>query len=102
DFDAHSDHLHGIGSQATVQFIATKSGDFPYYCTVSGHRIAGMQGSVIVGGTSQAITSSTSGTPTPPASASAPAQAPSIVRAPDDLPAPVGNRPPQLVRVTLE
>lgn len=102
DFDAHSDHLHGIGSQTTVQFIATKSGDFPYYCTVSGHRIAGMQGSVIVGGTSPAVASSTSGTPTTPASASAPAQAPSTVRAPDDLPAPVGSRPPQLVRITLE
>jgi nitrite reductase (NO-forming) len=100
DFDAHSDHLHGMGSQTTVQFIATKSGNFPYYCTVSGHRIAGMQGSVIVGGTSSAVTSSTSATPA--TSTSAPAQAPSIARAPDDLPPPAGNRPPQLVRVTLE
>ncbi|MEP6775456.1 MAG: copper-containing nitrite reductase [Chloroflexota bacterium] len=102
DFDAHSDHLHGIGSQTTVQFIATKSGDFPYYCTVSGHRIAGMQGSVIVGGTSSAVTSSTPVAPATSTSASAPAQAPSIARAPDDLPPSVRNRQPQLVRVTLE
>lgn len=102
DFDAHSDHLHGIGSQTTVQFIATKSGDFPYYCTVSGHRIAGMQGSVIIGGASSAVTSATSGTPTTSPSTSAPAQAASIALPPDDLPPPAGNRPPQLVRITLE
>jgi nitrite reductase (NO-forming) len=91
DFDAHSDHLRGLGSQTMVQFIATKSGQFPYYCTISGHRMAGMEGIVVVGDTA---TTAASGTPT--------AQGVSIVRAPDDLPPPIGNRPPQLVKVSLE
>lgn len=91
DFDAHSDHLHGLGSQTMVEFIATKTGEFPYYCTISGHRMAGMEGRVIVGDAASAATSEP-----------APAQGVSIVRAPDDLPPPVGNRPPSLVRVSLE
>ena len=98
DFDFRSEHLHGIGPQTTVQFIATKSGDFPYYCTVSGHRIAGMQGSVIVGGSSSADTCSTIIT----ATTSTSAQAAGIARPPDDLPPTAGNRLPQLVRITLE
>jgi nitrite reductase (NO-forming) len=53
--------------------------------------MAGMEGIVVVGDTA---TTAASGTPT--------AQGVSIVRAPDDLPPPIGNRPPQLVKVSLE
>ncbi len=36
------------GGQETVSFIADKSGEFEYYCSVSTHRMMGMKGTLIV------------------------------------------------------
>ena len=83
DQQAQSARVRGLGTRTTVAFTAAQPGTFAYYCTLSGHRMAGMAGTLVVGD-------------------AAPPTGVSIVRAPTDLPPPVGDRPPQLVRVSLE
>ena len=49
EFQAKSDELVGKGSATTIVFRATKSGTFEYYCSIPGHKAAGMVGKLIVG-----------------------------------------------------
>ena len=76
----------GKGASSSLFFTASKTGEFSYYCSVPGHREAGMEGriDVILG-------------PRPMI-----AGAPDIVRDPTDLPPPIHSRPPEVVRVDLE
>jgi nitrite reductase (NO-forming) len=85
DQDARSPRVTGKGSSTTIAFRASKSGDFVYFCSVPGHRLAGMEGQFLV-------------TPQPPAQAVVEAD---ISREPTDLPGPIGKRDPQTVRVDL-
>lgn len=85
DQKARSPRVTGKGSSTTIAFRASKSGDFVYFCSVRGHRLAGMEGQFIV-------------TPKPPAQTQVEAD---ISREPDDLPPPIGKRDPQTVRVDL-
>ena len=84
--DVHSEHIHAIGARAEVVFTAHQAGEFAYYCTIPGHRQAGMEGKLVVGEEPVIATP----------------DAVSIVRDPADLPGPIGERPPQTVRVELE
>lgn len=86
DFNATSDHVVGKGASSVIVFRADKKGDFVYYCTLPGHRQAGMEGKIIVKKEIMA---------TPPPVAS-------ISRDPTDIPPPVGKRPPKLVRIDFE
>lgn len=84
DFGVSAPHLKAKGETTTVTFTADRDGQFVYYCELSGHRAAGMEGRLIVG-------------------ASAPvATAPSVSRDPTDLPAPLAARGAQTVRLDLE
>ena len=83
-----SARVQGKGASITVTFRAEKSGDFAYYCTVPGHRAAGMEGRFVVG--------EGGGT------AGDEPQAISVVRDPADLPAPIGGRSAQSLRLDLE
>jgi len=85
DQDARSPRVTGKGSSTTIAFRAAKAGDFVYYCSVPGHRQAGMEGQFIV-------------TPTPPSPSTVEAD---ISREPTDLPPPIAKREPQTVRVDL-
>jgi len=85
DQDARSPRVTGKGSSTTIAFRPTRSGDFVYFCGVPGHRQAGMEGQFIV-------------TPHPAPQTVVEAD---ISREPDDLPPPLGKRPPQTVRVDL-
>jgi nitrite reductase (NO-forming) len=87
EFAARTDHVVGKGASSTTSFNAGKTGEFLYYCSIPGHRQAGMQGRLQV---------------LPGARTATPPIAPDIVRDPTDLPPPIGNRPPQVVRVDLE
>lgn len=40
--------LVNAGEQETVEFVASKAGSFEFYCSVPGHRQAGMKGMLIV------------------------------------------------------
>jgi nitrite reductase (NO-forming) len=85
DQDARSQKIVGRGASTTMAFRAGRSGDFLYYCDVPGHRLAGMEGKFIV-------------TPVPPAQTLVEANISQIAT---EVPPPVGNRPPQTVRVDL-
>ncbi len=92
DFDAHSDHIGQKGASSTFVFRADKVGEFPYYCTVPGHREAGMEGVLrVVEEVAEAGED-----------AQAADQGADIVRDPTDVPPPVGDREPTVVRVELE
>ncbi len=86
-YAARSDRVLGIGASSTLAITADKTGEFIYFCSIAGHREAGMEGRIQV---------------TPGARATVATIAPEIVRDPTDLPSPIRARPPQVVRVDLE
>jgi nitrite reductase (NO-forming) len=85
DQDAKSPRVTGKGASTTIAFRATKSGDFVYFCSVPGHRQAGMEGQFTV---------------TPRLAPQTVVEA-DISREPTDLPPPIGKRDAQTVRVDL-
>jgi nitrite reductase (NO-forming) len=84
ELEVHSEHLEDLGAQTTMKFQVDEEGAYEYYCSVPGHRQAGMVGTLIVG--------------EPPSQA---ASASSIVRDPAEVPAPIGDRAPTTVQVDL-
>jgi nitrite reductase (NO-forming) len=80
-----SPHVFGKGASTNIAFVASKAGDYVYYCSVPGHRLAGMEGQFLV-------------TPTPPPQTLTEAD---ISQRAADVPPPIGKRPPQTVRVDL-
>jgi nitrite reductase (NO-forming) len=86
-FGARSDMVVGKGASSSLSFTANKTGEFIYYCSVPGHRAAGMEGRIQV----------LAGPRAPEV-----ATAPDIVRDPTDLPRPIYTRPAQVVHVDLE
>jgi nitrite reductase (NO-forming) len=83
---AASQRVTGPGASSTLMFHANDIGTFQYFCTVAGHREAGMQGIINV----------------EPAAPKEADKGVSIVRDPADLPPPVGERGPLTVRYDLE
>lgn len=84
DFNAASDEITGQGSSTSIVFRASEEGTFDYFCSVPGHRQAGMEGQIAVGETTaQADT------------------ARSVVKSPTDIPDPIGARDAQAVYVEL-
>jgi nitrite reductase (NO-forming) len=85
-YAARSDRVLGKGASSTLSFMADRTGEFVYFCSIPGHRQAGMEGRIQV-------------MPGPRAAASAVAA--DIVRDPTDLPGPLESRPPRTLRVDL-
>jgi nitrite reductase (NO-forming) len=83
--NAKSLRITARGASTTMAFLAEKAGDFTYICSVPGHELAGMKGQFLV-------------TPRPPAQTVVEAV---ISREAIDVPPPIGNRPPQTVKVNL-
>lgn len=83
ELDVETGSLFAEGEQRTIKFRADRNGSFSYYCTIPGHRAAGMEGLILIGEAEQA------------------AEAVSIVKNPADLPGPIGVRGPELVKVEL-
>jgi nitrite reductase (NO-forming) len=48
EFDAATPVFGTIGQEETVEFVVDQAGTFFYFCSVSGHRQAGMEGQLIV------------------------------------------------------
>ena len=84
EFNAATRQFADRGEQDSITFTANRSGTFVYYCSVPGHKAAGMFGQLIVG-----------------TAAAAAEEGADIVRDPSDVPPPVGDRPPQTVEVDL-
>lgn len=86
DFAARSNLVVARGASSTLAFSADKVGEFIYYCSVAGHRAAGMEGRIQV---------------MPGARSEMQAMAPEIIRDPADLPGPLEPGPPRVVKVDL-
>jgi nitrite reductase (NO-forming) len=84
ELSVQTDQVTQTGQLDEVMFTVAQEGEFVYYCSIPGHRQAGMWGSLRVG-----------------SPASAAAQAPSIVLNPADVPPPIGDRLPTTVMVDL-
>lgn len=108
DFNAMSEHVVGKGSSTTLEFTVDKGGSFVYYCQLPGHRQAGMEGKLEVagdpaGGDVAAVPVSGSIAASGPVVVNGPAATGAdIVRDPTEIPAPIGPRDPQTVRIDLE
>ncbi len=48
EFNAATSVFSEIGQEETIQFTVDQAGTFFYYCSVTGHRQAGMEGQLIV------------------------------------------------------
>jgi nitrite reductase (NO-forming) len=88
EFKAATDRVNRKGASSVTVFRADKSGEFAYFCSMPGHRQAGMEGKFVVGAGK------------PPAMAAAPLV--SIARDPADLPGPLPDGMPRTVAVELE
>jgi nitrite reductase (NO-forming) len=86
ELHAASQRVTGPGAGSTLMLHANDIGKFQYFCTVAGHREAGMQGVIDV----------------EPAAPKEADNGVSISRDPADLPPPVGERGPITVRYDLE
>jgi nitrite reductase (NO-forming) len=111
--DAQSEDVVGQGNSVVLEFTPDKEGTFAYYCNIPGHRQAGMEGKLIVGSGVTATASNTnvasntnsaSSITANVAASSGPADANAvdITRDSTDMPAPIGSRGPEHVRVDLE
>lgn len=84
EFGVKTAQLAALDDQATVIFRVDEEGEYVYYCSIPGHRQAGMWGTLRVGEPEQMEV-----------------EGESVVRNPSDLPGPVGQREPELVQVKL-
>lgn len=48
EFNAKTNVLRTAGASETIEFVANRSGEFEYYCSVGEHRTMGMVGKLIV------------------------------------------------------
>jgi nitrite reductase (NO-forming) len=86
DASAATEQISKKDSESFLTMKIEKEGTYSYYCTIPGHKAAGMEGRVIVG----------SGGPEQEEVTA------SVVRAADDLPGPLNRSTPETVRVDLE
>jgi nitrite reductase (NO-forming) len=88
DFKAATDKVFRKGASSVTVFRAGTSGEFEYFCSLPGHRQAGMAGKIVVGGGKAPVAA------LPPSV--------SIVRDPTDLPGPLLPGGARTVKVQLE
>ena len=84
EFSIGTGSLTEADEEVTIKFAVAEAGQYYYYCTIPGHRAAGMEGLLQVG-----------------AAQAAAAEGVSVVKNPADLPGPIGDRGPELVQVEL-
>jgi len=88
DFKAGTDRVARKGASSVTVFRTPKAGEFEYFCSLPGHRQAGMTGKIVVGGGKAPLVQ------LPPSV--------SIARNPEDLPGPLPAGSARTVKVELE
>ena len=88
DFKGATDRVNRKGASSVTVFRVAQSGEFAYFCSLPGHRQAGMEGKIVVGGGKTTV-------------AALPTSV-SIARDPADLPGPLPAGAPRTVSVELE
>jgi nitrite reductase (NO-forming) len=88
EFKAATDRVNRKGASSVTVFRAGQAGEFAYFCSLPGHRQAGMEGKIVVGSGKGAVAALPSSV--------------SIARDPADLPGPLAAGPPRTVSVELE
>ena len=83
--DVATDLVNQRGASSVTVFRVDEAGEYQYYCTVPGHRQAGMEGLLQIGAST----------------ASESEELASVVRDPTDLPGPIGVREPVTHDLTL-
>lgn len=81
EFNAATESVTEMDEERIVTFVADQEGTFDYYCSIAGHRSAGMEGKLQVGAAAQTAVGD------------------SVIKNPSDLPGPIGDRGPQLIQV---
>ncbi len=109
EFGVYTGELLEDEQTVVVEFVVDKAGTFAYFCSIPGHRPVGMEGKLIVEGAADASVDSelanvnqTIAVPQVPAAGPAAEDAVSIIRNPADVPAPVGDREPQTLQISLD
>ena len=85
EFGVQSDQIVGKDASTVIAFQANERGEFFYFCSIPGHRAAGMEGKIVVGEVAERGP-----------------VADSIARSPADLPGAIGARGPETIRLNLE
>jgi nitrite reductase (NO-forming) len=88
EFNAGTDRVNRKGASSVTVFRADKSGEFAYFCSLPGHRQAGMEGKLAVGSGQGPVAA------LPPSV--------SIARNPADLPGPLAAGSPRTHQIELE
>ena len=105
EFNATSEHVVGQGASVTLSFTVDQGGEFDYFCTIPGHREAGMEGKFSVAGGSVSNAEPTASSiehaavDGPVVVDNPPVTGADVVRDPTDLPAPLAFREPEIVAV---
>lgn len=89
DLKIQSGKVQRKGATAVVTFRADKAGTFTYFCSIPGHKEAGMIGRLIVQNPNEARNVTET-------------KALNIIQLPTAIPEPIGKRGPRLVRLNLE
>ena len=86
ELNVASQDVQTIDQETRVVFKTDQAGTFAYYCAVAGHRLAGMEGKVVVGEAAAAVAENLA----------------SVSRAPDDLPGGPDLSEPGKARIDLQ
>ncbi|HWI80498.1 copper-containing nitrite reductase [Ramlibacter sp.] len=112
ELNVQSQKFSAASGPTVLRFTVAQAGKFTYYCSVPGHRQIGMEGTLEVSGPAGAAVAARPSAPNTavlgaaaasakPIAAAA-ADAVSIVMDPTQVPKAIGNRPPQLVKYSIE
>lgn len=85
EFGANSEQITSKGSSTAIVFRAGEAGEYFYFCTIPGHRAAGMEGKLIVSDVQKAAD-----------------EMPTIAADPSAVGKPVGGRAPRHITVNME